>query len=122
MISISVRYSSASCAVSGAGANTKKLHIPNLQKIDGVQVVAVANRSLESAQKAAKEFHIAKVVFTSMQVLTAFLHFVIQPRQCSLSAAVVMTKTVLKLLTSTHMHATHTLVVLVTQKQCLCVT
>ncbi len=45
----------------GAGGNTKKFHIPNLQKIDGVQVVSVANRSLESSRKAAEAFNIAKV-------------------------------------------------------------
>lgn len=49
------------CVLTGAGGNTKKLHIPNLQKIDGVQVVSVANRSLESSQKAADAFGITKV-------------------------------------------------------------
>ena len=29
----------------GAGANTRKFHIPGLQKQAGVEVVAVANRS-----------------------------------------------------------------------------
>ena len=53
---------------------------------------------------------------------SAFLYYVIRSRQCSLSAAVVMTLTVLKLLTSTRIHALHTLVALVTQKQCLCAT
>lgn len=62
------------------------------------------------------------LVFTCMQVLTAFLHSVTHPRQCSRSAAVVMAITVLKLLTSTCIHALHTLVVLVNQKQCLCAT
>ena len=45
----------------GAGANTRKHHIPNLQKIEGVKITSVANRSLESGQKAAKEFGIPRV-------------------------------------------------------------
>ncbi|MEE2657502.1 MAG: Gfo/Idh/MocA family oxidoreductase [Candidatus Latescibacterota bacterium] len=45
----------------GAGANTKTRHIPGFQAIDGVEVVAVCNRSRESGQKAAEEFGIATV-------------------------------------------------------------
>ena len=30
----------------GAGANTRALHIPGFQKIDGVEVVSVANSSI----------------------------------------------------------------------------
>jgi len=45
----------------GAGANTRLRHIPGFQEIDGVEVVAVANRSLESGEKAAKEFGIPVV-------------------------------------------------------------
>ena len=44
--------------VIGAGGNTKKFHIPGLQKQRGVEVVAVANRTLASAAKAADEFGI----------------------------------------------------------------
>lgn len=44
--------------VIGAGGNTKKFHIPGLQKQNGVKVVAVANRTLASSQQAAKEFRI----------------------------------------------------------------
>ena len=47
--------------VVGAGRNTKGLHIPGLQAIDGVKVVSVANRSRESSQRVADEFHIPKV-------------------------------------------------------------
>lgn len=65
----------SNCAIAGAGGNTKKLHIPNLQKINGVQVVSVANRSLESSKKAAAEFGIGKVrsaqlILTPMPVHT----------------------------------------------------
>jgi predicted dehydrogenase len=47
--------------VIGAGANTRLRHIPGLQAIDGVEVVAVCNRSGESGERIAKEFGIARV-------------------------------------------------------------
>ena len=50
--------------VIGAGGNTRKFHIPGLQKQKGVQIVAVANRSLASARKAAREFDIESAVAT----------------------------------------------------------
>ena len=45
----------------GAGANTRGMHIPGFQKIDGVEVVSVANRSRESGARAAAEFDIPRV-------------------------------------------------------------
>ncbi len=45
----------------GAGANQRLRHIPGLQAIDGVEVVAVCNRSEESGQAVADEFGIASV-------------------------------------------------------------
>jgi predicted dehydrogenase len=45
----------------GAGANTRLRHIPGLQAIDGVEVVAVCNRSEESGRRVAEEFGIARV-------------------------------------------------------------
>ena len=42
----------------GAGANTRKMHIPRLHAIEGVQIVEVANRTTASAQKVADEFQI----------------------------------------------------------------
>jgi predicted dehydrogenase len=45
----------------GAGANTRLRHIPGLQASDGVEVVAVCNRSLESGQRVADEFGIPRV-------------------------------------------------------------
>ena len=48
--------------VVGASANTRKFHIPGLQRQPGVEVVAVANRSLESGRRAASEFAIPRVV------------------------------------------------------------
>jgi predicted dehydrogenase len=47
--------------VVGAGNNTRKHHIPKLQAIDGVSVVSVANRSLDSSQNVAGQFGIPKV-------------------------------------------------------------
>jgi len=45
----------------GAGANTRLRHLPGFQKIEGVEVTAVCNRSRESAQKVATEFGIPTV-------------------------------------------------------------
>ena len=45
----------------GAGGNTQKLHIPNLQRIPGVEIVAVANRSVASAEKVCQQFSIKQV-------------------------------------------------------------
>jgi predicted dehydrogenase len=47
--------------VVGAGANTRLHHIPKLKKIDGVEIVTVANRSRASSEKVAKEFGIPRV-------------------------------------------------------------
>jgi len=45
----------------GAGANTRSRHIPGFQAIDGVEVVAVCNRTRASGQKVADEFGISTV-------------------------------------------------------------
>jgi len=47
--------------VVGAGANTRLMHIPGLQRIEGVQVVGVSNRSRESGERVAREFSIPNV-------------------------------------------------------------
>ena len=47
--------------VVGAGANTRLHHIPKLKKIDGVEIVTVANRSRASSEKVAREFGIPRV-------------------------------------------------------------
>ena len=44
----------------GAGGNTTSRHIPRLQAIDGVEIVGVCNRSLESSQRVADQFGIPK--------------------------------------------------------------
>ena len=40
----------------GAGGNTRSRHIPGFQRQSGVELVSVANRTLESARKVAEEF------------------------------------------------------------------
>jgi predicted dehydrogenase len=45
----------------GAGTNTREVHIPKLREIPGVEIVAVANRTRESAEAAARTFGIARV-------------------------------------------------------------
>jgi predicted dehydrogenase len=44
----------------GAGANTRKHHIPKLKAQPGIELVSVANRSKESSERVAKEFGIAR--------------------------------------------------------------
>src|SRR6266545_119294 len=55
----------------GAGANTRKHHIPKLKAQGGVELVAVANRSKESGERVAKEFGIARVHDDWRQVVEA---------------------------------------------------
>ena len=45
----------------GAGGNTRKHHIPKLQAQRDVEVIAVANRTMQSGKKVAKEFGIPAV-------------------------------------------------------------
>src|SRR5919199_175874 len=47
--------------VVGAGGNTRLHHIPKLKKIDGVEIVSVANRSRASSARVAQEFGIPRV-------------------------------------------------------------
>ena len=49
-------------AVIGAGAIARSRHIPGLQAVEGVMVVAVCNRSEESGRRTADEFGIDRVV------------------------------------------------------------
>ena len=42
----------------GAGQNTRKIHIPKLKALPGVELIEVANRTLDSAEKVANEFNI----------------------------------------------------------------
>ena len=45
----------------GAGRNTRERHLPGFQKISGVEIAAVANRSRESGQAVADSFNIPTV-------------------------------------------------------------
>lgn len=53
----------------GAGANTRKMHIPGLQAIAGVEVVSVCNRSRASGEQVAREFGIPRVCETWREVV-----------------------------------------------------
>ena len=46
----------------GAGANTRLRHIPGLQAIEDIEIVCVANRTRESAERVARDFGIPKVI------------------------------------------------------------
>jgi predicted dehydrogenase len=48
-------------AIIGAGGNARGRHIPGLQVLDGVEVVAVCNRSVASGERVAAEFGIPEV-------------------------------------------------------------
>ena len=45
----------------GAGKNTRDRHIPGFQKVDGVEIAAVANRSRASSHAVADQFNIPGV-------------------------------------------------------------
>ena len=55
----------------GAGENTKLRHIPGFQGIDGVEVVAVCNRSTKSAKKVAEAFHIPRITESPSDIIDA---------------------------------------------------
>lgn len=44
----------------GAGANTRRRHIPGFQKIPGVQLAGVCNRSVASSERIAREYGIER--------------------------------------------------------------
>ena len=46
----------------GAGGIVRQRHLPGLQALPNVQVVAVCNSRIETAQKIAKQFHIPEVM------------------------------------------------------------
>ena len=55
----------------GAGANTRKHHLPKLRAQPGVELVAVANRSKESGERVAKEFGIGRVHASWQEIVNA---------------------------------------------------
>ena len=52
----------------GAGGNVRNRHIPGFQKVEDLEIVAVANRSIESARAVADQFNIPQV-YSSWQEL-----------------------------------------------------
>ena len=52
----------------GAGANTRKRHVPGFREISGVEIVGVVNRTAESTARAAEEFGIPQT-FPDWRVL-----------------------------------------------------
>ena len=52
----------------GAGGNMRERHIPGFQKVEDLQIVAVANRSIESGRAVADQFNIPQV-YNSWQEL-----------------------------------------------------
>lgn len=52
----------------GAGGNVRNRHIPGFQKVDRCEIVAVANRTIESGQRVADPFNIPRV-YASWQAL-----------------------------------------------------
>ena len=57
--------------VVGAGGNTVGKHIPELQTIDGVEIVSVCNRSRASSERVAKQFKIPTVYETWADLIEA---------------------------------------------------
>jgi predicted dehydrogenase len=55
----------------GAGGIVGSVHVPGLRKLPNVEIVAVANRSLESSERAAKEFGIPHAYADWQQLLAA---------------------------------------------------
>jgi predicted dehydrogenase len=55
----------------GAGGIVGSMHIPGLRQMPGVEIVAVANRSLESSRRAADEFDIPRAYADWEQLLDA---------------------------------------------------
>ena len=55
----------------GAGANTRDRHIPGLQAIEGVEIVAVCNRSQESGERVAQRFGIERACTNWQEIVHA---------------------------------------------------
>ncbi len=55
----------------GAGGNARLRHLPGFGQIDGVELTAVANRSLESSQRIANDFGIDRVCADWREIVSA---------------------------------------------------
>lgn len=55
----------------GAGGNTRLRHLPGFQEIEGVELVAVANRSPESSRRVAEEYGIGRIADSWQDLVAA---------------------------------------------------
>ena len=53
----------------GAGGNTRKMHIPGFHKLENVELAVVANQTLASAEKVAKQEGIKRAVDSWQEVI-----------------------------------------------------
>ena len=53
----------------GAGGNVRNRHIPGFQKVERLEIAAVANRTLESGQSVADQFNIPDVYGGGQELL-----------------------------------------------------
>ena len=53
----------------GAGGNVRNRHIPGFQKVEDLEIVAVANRSIESGRAVADQFNIPQVYGSWQELL-----------------------------------------------------
>ena len=53
----------------GAGGNVRERHIPGFQKVEGLEIIGVANRTLESSRSVADQFNIPKVYGSWLELL-----------------------------------------------------
>jgi predicted dehydrogenase len=53
----------------GAGGNVRNRHIPGFRKVQGVEIIGVVNRSLESSRRVAEQFNIPRVYNTWRDLL-----------------------------------------------------
>ena len=53
----------------GAGANVRNRHLPGFSKVEGLEVIGVANRSLESGRAVADQFNIPRVYSGWQEIL-----------------------------------------------------
>ena len=53
----------------GAGGNVRNRHIPGFNKVAGLEIIAVANRSLQSSQSVADQFNIPRIYGSWQELL-----------------------------------------------------
>jgi predicted dehydrogenase len=62
-------YETIRLGLIGAGGNMRNRHIPGFKKIKGLELAAVANRSVASGRKIANEYGVAKVCKDWMEIV-----------------------------------------------------